>query len=69
MRDQEIDEACRRIKADIGSSGTQSGETKIIPLYSTLPPAYENIHVSTRFALTLLDAQDAAAYLRERTGR
>jgi HrpA-like RNA helicase len=35
---QEIDEACRKIEGEITSAGT-AGAVKIIPLYSSLPPA------------------------------
>ncbi|XP_065653501.1 putative pre-mRNA-splicing factor ATP-dependent RNA helicase PRP1 [Hydra vulgaris] len=35
---EEIDEACKRIKKEIDNLGPEVGEMKIIPLYSTLPP-------------------------------
>ncbi|XP_042184329.1 pre-mRNA-splicing factor ATP-dependent RNA helicase DHX15 isoform X5 [Oncorhynchus tshawytscha] len=35
---EEIDEACKRIKRDIDDLGHDAGDIKIIPLYSTLPP-------------------------------
>lgn len=35
---QEIEEACKRIKAEVNDLGPDAGEVKIIPLYSTLPP-------------------------------
>jgi len=35
---EEIDEACKRIKREIDNLGPDVGEMKIIPLYSTLPP-------------------------------
>lgn len=35
---EEIDEACKRIKREIDNLGPEVGEMKIIPLYSTLPP-------------------------------
>lgn len=38
---EEIDEACRRIKSDVDNLGPEVGELKVIPLYSTLPPAQQ----------------------------
>lgn len=35
---EEIDEACRRIKNEIDNLGSEVGDVKVIPLYSTLPP-------------------------------
>ena len=35
---QEIEEACKRIQREIDNLGPEVGETKCIPLYSTLPP-------------------------------
>ncbi|XP_057307821.1 putative pre-mRNA-splicing factor ATP-dependent RNA helicase PRP1 isoform X2 [Hydractinia symbiolongicarpus] len=35
---EEIDEACKRIKREIDNLGPEVGDMKIIPLYSTLPP-------------------------------
>merc|ERR1719171_3278637 len=35
---EEIDEACKRIKREIENLGPEVGDMKIIPLYSTLPP-------------------------------
>ncbi|KAM4564876.1 ATP-dependent RNA helicase DHX15 [Fundulus diaphanus] len=35
---EEIDEACRRIKREVDDLGPQAGDVKIIPLYSSLPP-------------------------------
>jgi len=35
---EEIDEACKRIKREIDNLGPDVGEMKIVPLYSTLPP-------------------------------
>jgi pre-mRNA-splicing factor ATP-dependent RNA helicase DHX15/PRP43 len=35
---EEIDDACRRIKSEIIAAKSDAGDTKIIPLYSTLPP-------------------------------
>jgi len=35
---EEIDEACKRIKREIENLGPDVGDMKIIPLYSTLPP-------------------------------
>jgi len=36
---EEIDEACRRIKQDVDNLGPEVGQLKVIPLYSTLTPA------------------------------
>uniref|UniRef100_F6YDG7 RNA helicase n=1 Tax=Ciona intestinalis TaxID=7719 RepID=F6YDG7_CIOIN len=38
---EEIDEACRRIKSEIDNMGPEVGDLKVIPLYSTLPPAQQ----------------------------
>uniref|UniRef100_A0A6Q2ZMK5 ATP-dependent RNA helicase DHX15 n=1 Tax=Esox lucius TaxID=8010 RepID=A0A6Q2ZMK5_ESOLU len=35
---EEIDEACKRIKREIDDLGPEVGDIKVIPLYSTLPP-------------------------------
>uniref|UniRef100_A0A3Q3IRP0 RNA helicase n=1 Tax=Monopterus albus TaxID=43700 RepID=A0A3Q3IRP0_MONAL len=35
---EEIDEACKRIKREVDDLGPEVGDMKIIPLYSTLPP-------------------------------
>lgn len=35
---EEIDEACKRIKREVDNLGPEVGDMKIIPLYSTLPP-------------------------------
>uniref|UniRef100_A0A8C5BJE5 RNA helicase n=1 Tax=Gadus morhua TaxID=8049 RepID=A0A8C5BJE5_GADMO len=35
---EEIDEACKRIKREVDDLGGDVGDIKIIPLYSTLPP-------------------------------
>lgn len=35
---EEIEEACKRIKREIDNLGPEMGELKCIPLYSTLPP-------------------------------
>ncbi|KAI5705833.1 hypothetical protein M8J75_002206 [Diaphorina citri] len=38
MCEEEIEEACKRIKKEIDNLGPEAGELKCIPLYSTLPP-------------------------------
>jgi len=38
---KEIDEACRRIKQEVDNVGPEIGDLKVIPLYSTLPPAQQ----------------------------
>ncbi|CAJ0582765.1 unnamed protein product, partial [Mesorhabditis spiculigera] len=38
---EEIEEACRRIKTQIDNLGPDVGEMKCIPLYSSLPPAMQ----------------------------
>lgn len=35
---EEIEEACKRIKREVDNLGSEIGELKCIPLYSTLPP-------------------------------
>jgi HrpA-like RNA helicase len=35
---EEIEEACKRIKREIDNLGPEVGDMKCIPLYSTLPP-------------------------------
>ena len=35
---QEIEEACKRMQREIENLGSDIGEVKCIPLYSTLPP-------------------------------
>lgn len=35
---EEIEEACRRIKNEVDNMGSEVGDVKVIPLYSTLPP-------------------------------
>ena len=35
---EEIEEACKRIKREIDNLGPEAGDMKCIPLYSTLPP-------------------------------
>lgn len=36
---EEIEEACRRIKQEIANAGPTAGDVKVVPLYSTLPPS------------------------------
>ncbi|XP_071480742.1 putative pre-mRNA-splicing factor ATP-dependent RNA helicase PRP1 [Diadema antillarum] len=38
---EEIEEACKRIKREIDNLGPEVGDLKTIPLYSTLPPAMQ----------------------------
>lgn len=38
---EEIDEACKRIKREVDNLGLEVGDMKIIPLYSTLPPTLQ----------------------------
>lgn len=38
---QEIEEACKRLKKEIENLGSEVGELRCIPLYSTLPPAQQ----------------------------
>eukprot|EP00127_Corallochytrium_limacisporum_P006517 Clim_evm48s229 gene=Clim_evmTU48s229 len=35
--EEEIEEACRRIRAEVGQAGQEAGEALVIPLYSSLP--------------------------------
>lgn len=36
---EEIEEACRRIRQEVANAGPTAGEVLVVPLYSTLPPA------------------------------
>lgn len=38
---EEIEEACKRLKKEIENLGSEVGELRCIPLYSTLPPAQQ----------------------------
>ncbi|EDO32629.1 predicted protein, partial [Nematostella vectensis] len=38
---EEIEEACKRIKKEVDNLGSEIGELKCIPLYSTLPPTQQ----------------------------
>ncbi|KAI1303140.1 Pre-mRNA-splicing factor ATP-dependent RNA helicase DHX15 [Halotydeus destructor] len=38
---EEIEEACKRIKREVDNLGNDVGELKCVPLYSTLPPAMQ----------------------------
>eukprot|EP00698_Gefionella_okellyi_P023437 TRINITY_DN8012_c0_g1_i1.p1 TRINITY_DN8012_c0_g1~~TRINITY_DN8012_c0_g1_i1.p1 ORF type:complete len:726 (+),score=167.50 TRINITY_DN8012_c0_g1_i1:67-2178(+) len=40
--EEEIEEACKRLQREAAQHGTQVGELKAVPLYSTLPPAMQN---------------------------
>ncbi|KAK8509773.1 hypothetical protein V6N12_001848 [Hibiscus sabdariffa] len=39
--EEEIENACRRIRKEVGNMGDQVGPVKVVPLYSTLPPAMQ----------------------------
>ncbi|KAL8054636.1 hypothetical protein ABFX02_04G005300 [Erythranthe guttata] len=39
--EEEIEDACRKIGKEIAKDGDQAGPVKIVPLYSTLPPAMQ----------------------------
>ncbi|KAK9013633.1 hypothetical protein V6N11_041634 [Hibiscus sabdariffa] len=39
--EEEIEDACRRIRKEVGNLGNQVGPVKVVPLYSTLPPAMQ----------------------------
>ncbi|KAH8517198.1 hypothetical protein H0E87_005230 [Populus deltoides] len=39
--EEEIEDACRKITKEIGNLGDQVGPVKVVPLYSTLPPAMQ----------------------------
>ncbi|KAK9086095.1 hypothetical protein Sjap_026506 [Stephania japonica] len=39
--EEEIEDACRKINKEIGNLGDQVGPVKVVPLYSTLPPAMQ----------------------------
>ncbi|RDD38602.1 Pre-mRNA-splicing factor ATP-dependent RNA helicase DHX15 [Trichoplax sp. H2] len=36
---EEIEDACRRIRQEVQNLGNEAGDVKVIPLYSTLPPS------------------------------
>ncbi|XP_052146887.1 probable pre-mRNA-splicing factor ATP-dependent RNA helicase DEAH3 [Oryza glaberrima] len=39
--EEEIEDACRKINKEINNMGDQVGPVKVVPLYSTLPPAMQ----------------------------
>lgn len=39
--EEEIEDACKKIAREIGNMGDQVGPVKVVPLYSTLPPAQQ----------------------------
>ncbi|KAL5209373.1 hypothetical protein ABZP36_004996 [Zizania latifolia] len=39
--EEEIEDACRKINKEINNMGEQVGPVKVVPLYSTLPPAMQ----------------------------
>ncbi|XP_031497367.1 probable pre-mRNA-splicing factor ATP-dependent RNA helicase DEAH2 isoform X1 [Nymphaea colorata] len=39
--EEEIEDACRRLNKEINNLGDQVGPVKVVPLYSTLPPAMQ----------------------------
>ncbi|KAL6531878.1 hypothetical protein OROMI_028241 [Orobanche minor] len=39
--DEEIEDSCRRILKEVSNLGSQVGPVKVVPLYSTLPPAMQ----------------------------
>ncbi|GJV46905.1 probable pre-mRNA-splicing factor ATP-dependent RNA helicase DEAH2 isoform X1 [Tanacetum coccineum] len=39
--EEEIEDACRKITKEVGNMGDQAGPVKVVPLYSTLPPAMQ----------------------------
>ncbi|KAG5251936.1 pre-mRNA-splicing factor ATP-dependent RNA helicase [Salix suchowensis] len=39
--EEEIEDACRKITKEVGNLGDQVGPVKVVPLYSTLPPAMQ----------------------------
>jgi len=40
---QEIEDACKEIRAEVGKMGTEVGEVLVVPLYSTLPPRMQQM--------------------------
>eukprot|EP01117_Protostelium_nocturnum_P012516 TRINITY_DN4614_c0_g2_i1.p1 TRINITY_DN4614_c0_g2~~TRINITY_DN4614_c0_g2_i1.p1 ORF type:complete len:698 (+),score=224.01 TRINITY_DN4614_c0_g2_i1:205-2298(+) len=40
--EEEIEDACRRLTRESSNFGSEAGEMKCVPLYSTLPPAQQN---------------------------
>ncbi|PON61759.1 putative pre-mRNA-splicing factor ATP-dependent RNA helicase [Parasponia andersonii] len=39
--EEEIEDACRKINKEVGNLGDQVGPVKVVPLYSSLPPAMQ----------------------------
>ncbi|GJY40533.1 probable pre-mRNA-splicing factor ATP-dependent RNA helicase DEAH2 isoform X1 [Tanacetum coccineum] len=39
--EEEIEDACRKITKEVGNKGDRAGPVKVVPLYSTLPPAMQ----------------------------
>eukprot|EP00897_Mesotaenium_endlicherianum_P010641 jgi/Mesen1/9605/ME000659S08976 len=39
--EEEIEDACKKIAREVGNHGEQAGPVKVVPLYSTLPPAMQ----------------------------
>ncbi|CAN6468005.1 unnamed protein product [Victoria cruziana] len=39
--EEEIEDACRRLNKEVNNMGDQVGPVKVVPLYSTLPPAMQ----------------------------
>jgi pre-mRNA-splicing factor ATP-dependent RNA helicase DHX15/PRP43 len=37
--EEEIEDACKKINREVANLGDQVGDVKVVPLYSTLPPA------------------------------
>lgn len=36
--EEEIEDACKKIKSEVAAAGPDAGDIKVIPLYSSLPP-------------------------------
>jgi HrpA-like RNA helicase len=36
--EEEIEDACKKIKSEVAAAGPDAGEVKVIALYSSLPP-------------------------------
>lgn len=39
--EDEIEDACKKIKAEVAAAGPDAGDVKVIPLYSSLPPTMQ----------------------------
>ena len=45
---EEIEDACKRIRDEVEKMGPEVGDVKVIPLYSTLPPQQQQVNFLLR---------------------